>query len=703
MNSSVANHKDALLIEIGVEEIPAALAPKMGEALRDAVAALLHDARVDVGQIKLGVTPRRLLLHAVNCPVMQADREQIIWGPPERVAYANGEPTKAALGFARKSGLPLESFELLDKGDGKGRYMRASSLQAGQPVVDILAANMADIIRNLPCGKQMRWQDGAARNDGFIRPIRWIVARLGDALISFSYAGVAAGFTSRGHRILGEPSCELDPYHPFEQLKLQYVVADRDARRRWIAEQLDLAAVHENIRLLDDPALLDEVTDLTEWPQVVAGHYDASFLRLPQEVSRVELKNHQRCFVTQCDDGTASAVFFAVANIPSTQPEWVAHGNERVVNARLADAAFYFNRDPKHSLEERVEMLNHVVFHDGLGMLSDQVRRLRGFVMDNANSFGIDGAIAQRAAYLCKSDLTTGLVAEFPELQGYMGGIYADMNDEPMPVAIAIAEHYKPIQADDDLPNSNIARCIGVAERMDKLLGYFHLGRIPTASADPFGLRRACIGMIRLLADHAQPLDITLDELLAQSRKQWNEQRVTVAISEQTSHAVYLFVVERMLGMASLLGVSKAALSAVWAANIQRPLYQHIGLATMLDGFASSNTGQAIAAANKRVANILRKQQIEASATAVVNEGLFHLPAEQLLFQHLQEAEKGFLNHDATEQLHTLAGLHGVIDQFFTEVMVMDDDVAVRSNRLALLARLRYLFLQLGDLSHLSA
>ncbi|MDQ6976251.1 MAG: glycine--tRNA ligase subunit beta [Mariprofundaceae bacterium] len=701
MNQTM-QHKDALLIEIGTEEIPAGLAPKLGEALRDAVATLLSDARVDVGHIRLGVTPRRLLLHAVNCPLMQDDHEQTIWGPPERVAYVNAEPSKAAHGFARKSGLPLTSFSLADKGDGKGRYMCATTTQTGQSVVDILAASMANIIRNLPCGKQMRWQDGTIRNDGFIRPIRWIVARLGDAVIPFSYAGVTAGFISRGHRILGEPSCELDPHHPFEQLKLQYVVADRDARRHWIAEQLELAAVRENIRLIDDPALLDEVTDLTEWPQVVVGHYDPSFLRLPQEVSRVELKNHQRCFVTQCDDGVASSVFLAVANIQSTQPDLVANGNERVVNARLADAAFYFDRDPKHSLEQRVEMLNHVVFQDGLGMLSDQVRRLRGFVMDNATRFGIDGAVAQRAAYLCKSDLTTGLVAEFPELQGYMGGIYADMNDEPIPVAIAIAEHYKPIQAEDALPISGIARCIGVAERMDKLLGYFHLQRIPTASADPFGLRRACIGMIRLLADEAQPLNITLHTLIAESRKQWNEQRVTIAINKQVNHAVASFVRDRMLAMAASLGVSRAAISAVLAANVQRPIHQQVALAKILDDFSTSDTGQAIAAANKRVANILRKQNIAASATAIVDSGLFHLPEEHLLFQHLQQAEDGFLASNSKEQLHTLAGLHGVIDQFFTAVMVMDDAAAVRANRLALLARLRYLFLQLGDLSHLS-
>jgi len=694
--------KDALLIEIGCEEIPAGLAPCLGEALRNAVAKLLQDAHVDVGTIRLGVTPRRLLLHAVNCPVMQADREEIVWGPPERVAFPNGEPSKAAEGFARKTGLSLDDFTLADKGDGKARYMKATVLQQGKSVVDIIAAAMPDIIRNLPCGKQMRWQDGAARADGFIRPIRWIVARLGDTLIPFQYAGVVTGLMSRGHRIAGE-HITLDPHHPFEQLKLQYVVADREARRTWIAEQLQLAAVKEEVTLLDDPALLDEVTDLTEWPQVIAGRYDRNFLRLPKEVSRVELKHHQRCFVTQCADGETSPVFFAVANIKSTQPALVAEGNERVVNARLADAAFYFDRDPQQSLEARVELLNHVVFQDGLGMLSDQVQRLRGFVIDNASHFGItDANVAQRAAYLCKSDLTTGLVAEFPELQGYMGGIYADMNNEAMPVAMAIAEHYKPVQADDALPVSPIARCIGVAERMDKLLGYFHLGRVPTASADPFGLRRACIGMIRLLSDQNMPLNMTLNALIRQSSKQWNEQRVTIAIGASTHEAVHAFIVDRLLGMAEGLGVSRSAIEAALAANVERPLYQVLELATMLDGFADSTEGQALAAANKRVANIMRKQGVTAASDAVVDEALLHEEAEKLLFQALQAAETACFTCDLAGQLQVLAGMRVAVDQFFNDVMVMADDEAVRKNRLALLARLRHLFLQLADVSCLS-
>lgn len=697
MSNKVEIFQQPLVIEIGTEELPAGIAPCLGQSLADAVTALLQKACVAPSAIQIGVTPRRLLLHAANCPLMQADRENAIWGPPERVAYPGGEPSKAAQGFARKSGLALEEFSLADKGDGKGRYMCASQMQEGRPVVEIIAEAMPDIIRQLPCGKQMRWQDGENRQDSFIRPIRWIAARLGETLIPFSYAGVHSGVQSRGHRIHGE-LFELDATDPFEQLRLQFVVANREDRRNRIANQLQLAAAREDIHLVDDDDLLDEVTDLTEWPQVIVGRYDAEYLRLPKEVSRVELKQHQRCFVTQHDDGRTSSIFFAVANIESTNPEMVAVGNERVVNARLADAAFYFARDPLHSLEQRVEMLNKVVYQDGLGMMGDQVRRLRAFVIDNADTFSVDGQLAQRAAYLCKSDLTTGLVAEFPELQGYMGGIYAHMNDEAIPVAMAIAQHYKPIHAEDSLPSSNIARCISVAERMDKLLGYFHLGRIPTASADPFGLRRACIGMIRLLADEEDSIEITLQFLIQECSKQWNQQRVTITIAVETHDKVLAFTLERLLAMAPSLGVSRNALEAVLAAKVERPLYQQLVLAKKLDGFAKSEAGQAIAAANKRVANIMRKNGIEADE-ATVDVSLLEEGAEQALYQALFALEQDFKVQDFDAQLEALAGLHAVIDQFFTEVMVMVEDEVLRNNRLALLSRLRALFLQLADVS----
>ncbi|ATX82980.1 glycyl-tRNA synthetase beta chain [Mariprofundus ferrinatatus] len=684
-----------LLIEIGTEEIPAGVAPRMGAALKEAVEKLLADANVAVDTLQLGVTPRRLLLHVAACPVMQEDREEVVWGPPEHVAYKDGEPTGAAIGFAKKSGMSLDDFELADKGDGKARYMKAVRSVAGRPVAAIIAEAMPAILRKLPSPKQMKWNDGEHRDDAFIRPIRWIAARIGGEVIDFSFAGVTSGKISRGHRVHGS-SGEIDVNDPFAWLESQSVVADRAKRLTDISSQLNKAADAAGVELVEDADLLEEVADLTEWPHVITGRYDEDFLRLPEEVSRIELKHHQRCFSTRDADGKMSNVFFAVANIASKDPSAVATGNERVVNARLADAAFYFDRDPKETLDARVERLSEIVFQDGLGMVGDQVRRMRGFVLDNATALGVDANSAQRAAYLCKSDLTTGLVGEFPELQGYMGGIYARMDGESAEVAEAIAFHYAPAGADDDLSPNTISRALAIAERADKLLGYFHIGRIPTASADPFGLRRAAIGLIRLLADDGIAVDLTLSKVLDEAAKQWNQQRVTIHITKETKSAVAEFVRERWLGMTGS-GYSRQALEAALHAAVELPFHQSVAVAQLLTGFADSEAGQAAAAANKRIANILKKA---GAVSLEIDRSLLIEVAEQNLYDKLCEAEQEF-PEVPEHQLNVLADLREAVDGFFDDVMVMAEEEKLRANRLALLARLRGLFLRLADISRL--
>jgi len=694
-----------LLIEIGTEEIPAGVAPRMGAALRDAVQALLNDTGAVPASLRLGGSPRRLLLHASDCPLMQADREETIWGPPERVAFVDGKATCAAYGFAKKSGLSLDDFSLADKGDGKANYMKAVRTLQGRPLVEIIAEAMPGILRRLPSPKQMQWQDGASRSDAFIRPIRWIVARLGDAVINFTFAGVKSGVISRGHRVHGAAG-EIDVNDPFGWLESQFVQADREERKALINTQLSVAVAKKGVELVADDALLDEVTDLVEWPQVIAARYHDSFLRLPAEVSRIELKHHQRCFSACASDGKVSPVFFTVANIESKNPAAVAHGNERVVNARLADAAFYFDRDPQQTLDERVEKLSEIVFQDGLGMIGDQVSRMRAFVLDNAKALAVDANDVQRAAYLCKSDLTTGLVGEFPELQGYMGAIYARMDGENDAVAAGIRAHYAPTGADDALPADRIARAIGISERADKLLGYFHLGRIPTASADPFGLRRAAIGLIRLLSDTALPVDMTLEKVIDEAAKQWNQQRVTITIANETRAQAYAFVIERLLGLSAMLGVSRTSIDAAVNSSESRPLYRETLIARHLMGFESSDEGQAIAAVNKRIANILKKAD---NIPASVDAALLAESAEIALYAELIKAENDFtvavstsdFDSSIASALSVLARLRGPVDSFFDDVMVMAEDAQVRGNRLALLARLRSLFLNLADVSRL--
>jgi len=687
-----------LLIEIGVEEIPAGVAPRMGHALKTALTKVLKDANIETSDLVLGVTPRRLLIHISECPTMQADREQIIWGPPESIALKDGEPTKAAEGFARKSGLSVSDFGFTDKGDGKAKYMKATITVQGKKVADIIAEAMPTILRGLPSPKQMQWQDGDTRSDAFIRPIRWIVARLGDEVLDFSFAGIVAGKASYGHRMCKDAKGEISVDNPFAWLEERMVVADRAVRKVSIAQGLLEAAKAAYVSLVEDDDLVEEVTDLTEWPHVITGHYLPEFLKLPIEVSRIELKHHQRCFSTKDKNGNTSNVFFAIANIKSKDPAMVAHGNERVVNARLADAMFFFERDPKESLEARVEKLSTVVFQDGLGMVGDQVRRLRGFILDNAVKLGVDANDAQRAAYLCKSDLTTGLVGEFPELQGYMGSIYANIDGENEHVATAIGQHYEPVGANDLVPTSAIAKAIGVVERADKLLGYFHLGKIPTASADPFALRRSAIGLVNLLEDKTNPIEMTLSEVLQEAAKQWNQQRVTIAISDETQAAVTSFIHERLLGLADGFMVSKAAMDAALSASVELPLHKHLAVAELLTKFADSDAGQAVAAANKRIANILKKA---GDVSDNIDESLLVEDAEKALFAALSKAESNFPDAPSA-QLDVLAGLREPVDAFFDGVMVMADDAAIKTNRLALLARLRALFLRLADVSRLA-
>jgi glycyl-tRNA synthetase beta chain len=684
-----------LLIEIGTEEIPAGVAPRMGEAMMDAILGLLSSANVTLEGVRLGVTPRRLLFHAVSCPVMQPDHTETIWGPPERIAYdSHGAPTKAAEGFARKLGITLDDCTLEDRGDNKGRYLRAVKVVRGKPVADILAEAMPDLLRKIPSPKRMKWCDGGARDDSFIRPVRWIVALLGDEIIHFTYAGVESGRVSYGHRIMGSAG-EIPADDPFGWLNKQFVMADREERKQHI--RLKMAETG----YVDDDELLEEVTDLTEWPVPVPCSFEPDYLRLPSEVIRVVLKKHQRCFrAYEKGEKTLSNQFYAIANIESDDPAQVASGNARVVNARLADAAFYFDRDPKEPLENRVEKLNGVVFQEGLGMVGDQVRRLRGFVLDNAHRMGADPEIAQRAAYLCKSDLTTGIVGEFPELQGYMGGVYARMDGEREEVARAIEHHY----TGRSNPES---RAIAIAENIDKLLGYFHIGRIPTASADPFALRRAAIHLIELMstveaasseAPKFQPVEMSLKEVIEESAKQWNQQRITISISTETKQKVFDFITERLLGMNWGASYSRQAIEAALGSSQDRPLYQILARARKLLEFFRTETGQAVAEVHKRTNNILKKKDASPQQVTIT---LFEYETEKSFFASMKAVEAALPLNNIERELDLLAGLRGPVDRFFTDVMVMVDDEAIRNNRLALLSNLRQLLLRVADFSKL--
>lgn len=698
-----------LLIEIGVEEMPAGISSLLVQALHDRLFSreqgLLPQAGIDVSpeEVELGCTPRRLIVYWPNCLERQPDHERTLWGPPERIAFdPEGRPTKAALGFARKVGKEVSDLLLLEKGDGKGRYLAAKVLEPGRRTEAILAEAMPSILRHLPSPKKMKWQDGEARDDAFTRPIRWIVALLGNTIIPFQYAGVESDRISFGHRIRGG-SGEVDVKDPFAWWMERHVHARRQNRGEHqgrierIAEEIRNLASLSDLSWLEDEELLEEVADLTEWPVPILTEFNEAYLRLPFELIRVVLKKHQRCFILRDKQGNLSNRFVAVANLESSDAAEIALGNARVVNARLADAAFYFDRDPKETLEARVEKLNRIILLEGLGTVGEQVARLRAFVLEEAEKLGADPNIAQRAALLCKSDLTTGLVGEFPELQGYIGGVYARINGEEEAVAQAIGQHYLPESTDDPLPESAEARAIGIAERLDKLLGCFEIGQIPTATADPYGLRRAAIGLIRLLCHRNPPVRVGLKELIEASARQWNQQGSTPHIAPSTHAKVHRFILDRFYHMAGRFGVPRAALEAAANAEVDRPMWLHLEVARILQRFTDSETGQAVAAAYKRMSNILKKAP---PAGLEVNPDFFTQAEERRLYKALVALEAAFPT-EIEMQVEALAALREPVDCFFDKVLVMSEDETVRINRLALLGRLQRLFLRLADISRL--
>jgi len=685
-----------LLIEIGCEELPADAQRPLAQALASGVKQALSEAGIEAS-LQAYWTPRRLIVHAPSCPEQAPKRTETIWGPPLRVAYdAAGNPTAALQGFLKRTGASERELAQAERPGKNERYLCLTRTIEGARTIDVLSSNLAEILRKLPLPKRMRWAQGKAREDEFLRPIRWIVALFGEELIPFCYAGIRAGRISFGHRVMGSKG-RIDPFDPIGWLRQQGVIADCEERKALIRKQLAEAEKELGGRVVEDEALLEETAGLVEYPVAIACRFDPRFLSLPQAVIRTTLKHHQRCFVLE-REGKLIAGFVAVANMRPPKPEVVREGYERVVRARLSDAMFYFERDPRISLADRVPMLQGIVYQQGLGTMLDFTKRLQAFVGEMATDAGCDRTLAERAALLCKADLTTGLVGEFPELQGEIGGIYARMQEEEEAVAEAIAEHLRPQGAEDRLPASPIARLIAIAERAERIVGAFALGREPTATRDPFGVRRAAIGLVRLLSDEDTPIQWPLARLLFTAQRWLHELAPHLAINPEHLDRAIAFVRERALSMAASLGTTRTALQAAFSASEQRSLREEIEAARLMQRFASSEEGQAAAAANKRVANILRKAGVRPDRHAQVNEALLVEEAERALWQALQQKEAQW-PPKAEDQLALLASMRDAIDRFFDDVLVMAEDEALRANRLALLSRLRALFLRFGDFS----
>ncbi len=680
------------LVEIGTEELP----PKSLRSLRDAfvegMGQALLDNRLEHGDITGFASPRRLAVHVSALASGQADREVELKGPPVAIAFNDkDEPQPAALAFAKKCGVAVEALER--QATDKGEWLFHRATEQGASLEALAAGFVEQALSTLPVPRPMRW---GASDAEFVRPVHWVLMLHGDAAIAGKILGVAAGNTTRGHRFHGAGEITIkDPADYVVQLREPgYVIVDLEARNGMIRAAVEQAAAALQGRPVADDALYDEVTALVEWPVAVTGRFDQAFLELPREVVVATLTSHQRYFPVEDAAGALLPNFITMANIESTDPEQVRLGNERVILPRLSDAAFFWDADTRAPLADRLPSLEKVVYQKGLGSVADKSRRVATLAAGIAEETGADINAATRAAELGKCDLVTGMVGEFPELQGTMGRYYAAKSDEDPRVAAAIEEQYQPRFAGDALPGSPEGRAVSLAERLDTLAGAFALGKKPSGNRDPFGLRRNALGIVRICLESRLDLDVA--ELVDRAVE-------LQPVESATGEEVFAFIVDRLRGYALDHFDVTAEMFAAVRERQPRSLVDFADRLLAVRAFVGLESAASLAAANKRIGNILRQAGFEGSGS--INAALLGDAAEKALHEALSEAKRDVAplveERRYAEALGRLAELRSKVDAFFDDVMVMADDSDVRQNRLALLATLREQFLRVADLSRL--
>ncbi|WP_110643217.1 glycine--tRNA ligase subunit beta [Salinicola sp. CPA57] len=685
---------NTLLIELGVEELPPGALSSLAFALRDGVVKGLVDAEVPHGEAYALASPRRLAVRIEALADKQPDREVEKRGPALAAAFKEGQPTKAAEGFARSCGVTVE--ELIHLETDKGTWLGYRERQSGETVETLLPAILNAAINALPVPKNMRW--GASRIE-FSRPVHWLVLLYGDQVVPASVLGLASGRTTLGHRFHAPTPIELRHADDYEAaLEDAYVLVDLERRRERIREQVLAEAEVHDARAVIDEDLLEEVNGLVEWPVALTGTFDERFLEVPAECLISSMKANQKYFHLLDADGKLKPQFITLANIDSEDPQQVIYGNEKVIRPRLADAAFFFETDRKQTLEARRESLASVVFQRELGSLADKAARSEVVARFIAGKIGGDSQAAGRAAQLAKCDLVTEMVLEFPELQGIMGTYYARHDGEPESVAEAIHEQYLPRFAADEIPRTPTGQALALADRLDTLTGIFGIGQRPTGAKDPFALRRATIGVLNILIKGE--LDLDLRELLELAASQHRE----LPKSEGLVDDVLTYMLDRFRAWAQDEGLPVDVYLAVRARPVTRPL-DFARRLRAVHRFSQREEASALAAANKRVSNILAKQQHD-GGTEVNSDRLIE-DAEVALANAVSDCrdqvEPLFREAEYAQALDILATLRGPVDHFFDEVMVAVENDAIRANRLALLASLQSLFLEVADIAELQS
>jgi glycyl-tRNA synthetase beta chain len=700
MNETALRPRD-FLFEIGTEELPPKALSELEQALREGIAAQLKAANLRHGEIVSFATPRRLAVRVRRLAARQPEQTIRRRGPPLRAAFeASGNPTRAAQAFAASCGVALAQLGR-ERDEQGNEYLWFGGTRAGTPAVTLLPAIITEVLNALPIPRRMRWGAGEAQ---FVRPVHWLVMLYGTEIVPAIVLGLTAGRSTRGHRFHAPRELPLRAPASYEQslLKRGRVVADFAARREQVRAQVTSAAERAGGRPIIEPPLLEEVTGLVEWPVAIAGQFEVRFLALPREVLLAALQDHQRYFPVESAAGALLPWFVAVSNIDSLDPPVVRSGNERVVRARLADAAFFWEQDRRAPLAARSESLARVTFQAQLGSLGDKAQRMGALAASLAGPCAATPARVARAALLCKCDLLSAMVGEFPELQGVMGAYYAQADGEDPEVASAIREHYLPRSAGDQLPTSPSGMALALADRLDTLAGIFALGQKPTGTRDPFGLRRAAIGVLRICRERA--LDFDLRALIAQALAAQPVAELAPR-REAVRDEVYEFVMERLRARYledSGSGVSAEIFDAVLASSPRSPVDADARIGALVK-FLERAEAASLTAANRRIANILKKSA--AAAPGAIDPALLRAPAEQALHAALKRRRTAVEIAAAAGHYGTafaeLAQLRPEVDEFFERVLVNDPDTQLRANRLALLGELRALFTLIADLSRL--
>ena len=675
------------LVELGTEELPPKALNTLAEAFLAGIEKGLQTAGLKFSAKKVYAAPRRLAVLLTQLETQQPDRSINIDGPPRQAAFdAEGNPTQAALGFAKKCGVELSEI------DQSGPKLRFSQVIVGKPTASLLPTIVEDSLNDLPIPKRMRW---GARKVEFVRPTQWLVMLLGDEVIDCTILAQKSGRDSRGHRFHHPESVRISaPANYLEDLRQAHVLADFNERRELISKRVaELATMQEGTAIVP-PALLDEVTALVEWPVPLVCSFEERFLDVPQEALITTMQDNQKYFCLLDVDGKLLPRFITVANIESKDPQQIVSGNEKVVRPRLTDAEFFFKQDKKQTLESFNLRLQNVVFQAQLGSVYDKAVRVSKLAALIAPRIGGDAQRAARAGLLSKCDLATEMVGEFPEMQGIAGYYYALNDGEPQDVALALNEQYMPRGAGAELPGTLTGAAVAIADKLDTLVGIFGIGMLPTGSKDPYALRRAALGILRILID--KKLDLDLTEAVNFAVSAFGAKIKSAGLADQ----VLEFIFDRLRARYEDEGVDVATYLSVRALNPTSAL-DFDQRVQAVQAFRQLPEAAALAAVNKRVSNLLSK--VEGTVSTHVEARYFDNASEFSLFSAIQKADEAVQPMAAARQyneaLTRLASLREPVDAFFEAVMINAEDPSVRANRYALLARLRGLFLGVADIS----